>query len=125
MIRYQYDAAGNRIQRDWYSWGQEVKSTTDPSTVADGTVAKGLLETIHMNVFPNPTGEQATVTFTAAVPSGTLELLDASGRHALTTPAIGTIANCTLSQVGAAAIGSSSSREERIITGLVVGDPHK
>ncbi|MBK8499456.1 MAG: T9SS type A sorting domain-containing protein [Flavobacteriales bacterium] len=126
MIRYQYDAAGNRIQRDWYCWGPEVKSTPEPSTVADGTAAKRLLETIHMNVFPNPASEQSTVTFTAAVPSGTLELVDASGRSVLKTPAIGMTTELPLAHVEPGSYWVVfQSGEERIITGLVVGDPHK
>lgn len=126
MIRYQYDAAGNRIQRDWYCWGNEVKSSTESDNETDVVAAERLLEAIHMNVFPNPASERASITFTAAVPSGTLELVDASGRSALTTPAIGTIIELSLTHVEPGSYWLVfQAGEERIISGLVVGDQHK
>lgn len=82
MIRYQYDAAGNRISRDWYCWGEEVKSRgADSTSIAEASDA--ILADIHMNAFPNPAGELVNVTFTKAVPSGMLEVLDAAGRSIL------------------------------------------
>ena len=121
MIRYQYDAAGNRTQRDWYCWGEEVESPTEPTTEADGTAAKRLLEAIHMNVFPNPAGEQTTVSFTAAVPSGTLELLDASGRSVLSAPATGTSTELQLAHIESGSYWLVfQAGEERIVTALSI-----
>ena len=122
MIRYQYDAAGNRVQRDWYCWGEEVESPTEPNDGADANEAKRVLTEVHMNVYPNPASELATVNFTAEVPGGTLELLDGAGRQVLSTSVTGTTTELRLAQVepGSYWLVYRLGRE-RIVTGLSVG----
>ena len=74
-----------------------------------------------VNVFPNPAGEQTTVSFTAAVPSGTLELLDASGRSVLSAPATGTSTELQLAHIESGSYWLVfQAGEERIVTALSI-----
>lgn len=123
MIRYPYDAAGNRIQRDWYCWDDDpVEMPTEPAGAADANAAKRALADVHMNVYPNPANDLATVTFTADVPGGTLELLDGAGRQVLSTTVTGTTTELRLAQVEQGSYWLVYRMgQERIVTGLSVG----
>lgn len=120
MIRYQYDASGNRISRDWFCWGKEVKSRAVDST-ALAAATDAVLADIHMNAFPNPASELVTVTFTKAVPSGMLEVLDAAGRSVLSQRVAGSTAVLKLGSLEQGNYWLAFTLEdERIVTGLVI-----
>lgn len=72
-VRYQYNSSGDRIQRDWYC-GVPHEPDTD-----DLDKSKGVLETVHMQVSPNP----ATDHFLVALPSdalgGIVQLVNGAG----------------------------------------------
>lgn len=119
-IRYQYDAAGNRIQRDWYCWGSGMMSeAADQDSVNDET--KRRLVEVHMNAAPNPVSDRVTVTFTEEVPNGMLEVLDATGRSVRRQRAAGKTTELDLSDLGSGSYWLSFSiGEERIITAIFV-----
>lgn len=76
LVRYNYDAAGNRIKRYWYCLGHdEIKSMEH----TDGLSQNGL------TLFPVPaTTTMLTVRLDSAVVNATLEVSDAQGRVLLT-----------------------------------------
>lgn len=121
MIRYQYDDAGNRIQRDWYCWGDVVKSR---AANGDSTaMAQRLLSEVHMNAFPNPASDALTVTFTDEVPSGTLEVLDAGGRSVRSLRARGTTAVLDVSGIAPGNYWLAFiTGQERIVVGLIIAN---
>jgi hypothetical protein len=123
MIRYQYDDSGNRIQRDWYCWGNEVKSLGTSTTDSAGVKRKGVLAETHMNVFPNPAIDRVTVTFTQTAPNGTLLVQDATGRTALSQAvrSSSTVLDLNGMQAGSYWLVFRSG-DERIVSALVVGN---
>ena len=119
-IRYQYDAAGNRIQRDWYCWGSGMMNqVADQDTVKEET--KERLAEVHMNAAPNPASDRLTVTFTEEVPSGLLEVLDATGRSVRAQRVAGYVTELDLGDFGSGSYWLSFTvGEERIVTAIYV-----
>lgn len=78
MIKYEYDATGNRIQRYWYCWtedGPDFKAL-QPDSAAQ---AARHLENVTMRVYPNPASDLLSISFAEPVGIGTLEVHDAQG----------------------------------------------
>jgi hypothetical protein len=123
-IRYQYDDAGNRIQRDWYCWGNEVKSSiADQDAVAEE--AKARLAEVHMSAAPNPASDMVTVTFTKEVPNGMLEVLDATGRRIRNQRVAGSMVVLDISDLRQGNYWLSFRLgNERIVTAILVDGSH-
>ncbi len=119
-IRYQHDVTGNRIQRDWYCWGNEVKNRgAEEDTVPDRSKAR--LSVVHMIVYPNPASDVLTVSFTDLIPAGTLAILDASGRTVHSMWINGTTAVLEVSGIAPGSYWLAfTSGSERIISGLAI-----
>jgi len=81
-IRYQYDASGNRIERDWYCYGGDIRAKSN-TTLDSNEVTNSRLTEVYMNVFPNPTSDLLNVQFTENMDAGHLEIFDAVGRSLL------------------------------------------
>lgn len=81
-VRYQHNASGDRIQRDWYCWipGGENEEHDENG----GPKSRRVLENVHMTVSPNPASDRFQVSFTDGDVVGSLELISATGATAQT-----------------------------------------
>lgn len=82
FIRYQYDNAGNRVQRDWYCVG-EAQSGGYKSLVPDTTAGTGELADVHLLLAPNPANDLIRVTLTNGSSDGALVIHDGNGREVM------------------------------------------
>jgi len=82
-VRYQHNAACDRIQRDRYCWipGEGTAQENDPHSPGR---SRGTLEHVHMAVSPNPAMDRSHISFTETEIVGSLELISATGAVALT-----------------------------------------
>lgn len=77
-IKYDHDAAGNRISKYWYCCclggpKSNIEETTEPSMEA-------LLEDLSLQLFPNPAKNDINVSISGDLELGTLEIHDVNGR---------------------------------------------
>jgi hypothetical protein len=83
-VRYQYNAAGDRVQRDWYCWtpgGQDDEEVVETRSLVSN------LEEVHLEVMPNPTADFLRVQIPEAAQGGVLELVSTLGA-VLTTASV-------------------------------------
>jgi len=120
FIRYQYDAAGNRIQRDRVCIS-EANGGGAKSKPADAeTMASGLQE-VYMGLAPNPANDELRITLTADVGPGKIAVHDMQGRQVLQQSVQGSIFSLNVSSLQAGSYYVSFLREgERIVTGFTV-----
>ncbi|MBK8498201.1 MAG: T9SS type A sorting domain-containing protein [Flavobacteriales bacterium] len=71
-VRYSYNAAGDRIKRDWYCWtpGEEEP----PLVTKSATIAE-----VELGVMPNPASEELFVTVPEEYAAGSLDLVSSTG----------------------------------------------
>lgn len=95
-VRYQYNASGDRIQRDWHCWtpGDEEN---EPENWEYKRI--GVLEATHMQVTPNPANDRFTVVVPGNDANGSFELINALGEVILTQPANGSISSIEVSDL--------------------------
>ncbi|QQR87613.1 MAG: T9SS type A sorting domain-containing protein [Flavobacteriales bacterium] len=85
-VRYQYDAGGNRIQREWYCWtGEEEEEQEHEEGMAPqtGSTKAAMLEANAMRLHPNPSDDFVNFQLRMPVENGQLEVLDAEGHTVL------------------------------------------
>lgn len=74
-IKYEYDAAGNRIKRSKYCWSPNGGGgSLRPTVIADN------VSTLEMLVYPNPVTTYITVDFNQDVQNAKVELQDIAGK---------------------------------------------
>lgn len=120
MIRYQYDDAGNRIQRDWYCWSPSPKSAPLDASGATTAAAQKLPE-VHLSVYPNPVNDVLNVTFSQPVEMGYLEVHDAKGQRLLSQQGGGSAALINVEDLeGGTYFISFVLGEERVVSGFAI-----
>lgn len=120
FIRYQYDAAGNRTQRDWYCMG-EAQGGSSKSTFGTTEPVKGPLAEVHLNIAPNPASDQLRVMLNMEMGAGSLLIHDGQGREVMRTTMNAATAELDVSTLQPGAYFISYQREgERIVTGFAV-----
>lgn len=72
-IRYQYDAAGNRVKRDFYCYYDPISSKSLPLDSTQ-TIADDLM------VYPNPASTSFTIVLPSGIEQATAVLYNASGQ---------------------------------------------
>ncbi|MBS1581430.1 MAG: T9SS type A sorting domain-containing protein [Bacteroidetes bacterium] len=84
-IRYDYDAAGNRISRYWYCWSgpglPQQSVAIDSSLTKSMTEEERVLEPLALQLFPNPATDRITIALTTAIDQATYDLYDGQGRR--------------------------------------------
>jgi hypothetical protein len=73
-IKYEYDAAGNRVKRSKYCWSSNGGGSLRPSAIASE------VSTLDMLVYPNPATTYITVDFNQDVLNAKVELQDMTGK---------------------------------------------
>lgn len=74
VIKYDYDAAGNRIKRSKYCWAGGGNNQRPAPEVANKVTD------VEMLVYPNPASTSFTVTFNRDIYEAVVELQDATGK---------------------------------------------
>lgn len=95
-VRYQYNASGDRTQRDWHCWtpGDEEN---EPENWEYKRI--GVLEATHMQVTPNPANERFMVVVPGKDANGSLQLINALGEVILTQSASGATSSIEVSDL--------------------------
>lgn len=76
-IKYDYDAAGNRIKRKLHCWGVPPLPNRPANNDSSKLIAT---DKLTMQVYPNPTHDVFNVTFSTQVSNATITLQDATGK---------------------------------------------
>lgn len=88
-VRYQYDNAGNRTQRDWYCWTPGGPGDPEPPAGEDGmappegderAMVMGPLGEVFLSAYPSPAQDEVFVRTTAEVSNATVEVLTPEAR---------------------------------------------
>jgi hypothetical protein len=83
-IKYDHDAAGNRVSRYWYCWGSSILNdsleTLENDTLVDGGKSLGLLEEIVLSLHPNPASATVHIVLSAPINNARYRVLDVNGR---------------------------------------------
>ena len=120
FIRYQYDNAGNRVQRDWYCVG-EVQGGGHKSLAADSTLAKGELAEVHLLLAPNPANDHVRISLTNGSSDGVLVIHDVNGREVLRRAMNAASLTLDISDLATGPYYMSFVRdEERIVSGFAI-----
>ena len=93
-IKYTYDAAGNRTQREWHC-GPAGPDEEDPHLDGGGVKSLGL------DAMPNPANEHFALRSKEALENALCELIDTDGRTILTQRMNGTAAEFNVTGIGA------------------------
>lgn len=88
-ILYTYDAAGNRIHREWYCWTGHTPTGQQGGEDAVASEPRSAMEENRLTVLPNPANQLLTVKLKEAVTTGTMEITDAKGQVIQTRPVEG------------------------------------
>lgn len=118
-VRYQYNASGDRIQRDWHCWtpGDEEN---DPDNWE--YKSRNVLAVVHMQVAPNPANDRFIISLPVDAPTeGMFELMNTLGEVLLSQRSTGTQTAIDVSSIpnGAYFIRYNSGHES-IISSCVV-----
>ena len=119
-VRYQYNASGDRIQRDWYCSipGDEVPEEDEHRT--DGKRRAGL-EAVHMAVAPNPAADKFQVTFSQTEVDGLLEMISMTGAVVLSRSVRSSMTSLDVSDIPAGVYHLRfTSGTESIISSCIV-----
>lgn len=83
-IKYDHDAAGNRVNRYWYCWGASILNdsleTLENDTLVDGGKSLGLLEDMVISLHPNPASATVHIVLSAPINNARYRVLDVNGR---------------------------------------------
>ena len=77
-IRYTYNSAGDRTQRDWFCWGGDTASLHRFSVL--DPLEMGQLADNALRLAPNPAGGSVVIQLDHPVVGANLEVVDLSGR---------------------------------------------
>ena len=88
-ILYTYDAAGNRIHREWYCWTGHTPTSQPGGEEEVTSEPRSTMEENRLTVLPNPANQLVTVKLKEAVTTGTMEITDAKGQVIQTRPVEG------------------------------------
>lgn len=91
-VKYQYDAAGNRIKRYWWCG--------DPNEIEKEEEVKSLptmSEDFGLRVYPNPASDAVQLSSTADLANAQLEVLDQQGRRVHSERVSGTLVSIDVS----------------------------
>lgn len=89
-VKYQYDAAGNRIKRYWWCG--------DPNEIGhEGEPKAGMAGDFGLRVYPNPASDAVQLSSTAELANAQLEVLDLQGRRVHSERVSGTLVSIDVS----------------------------
>jgi hypothetical protein len=75
-IKYNYDAAGNRIERYWWCGDPNVADSEE-----NGEPKSAMAEDFGLRLFPNPTTDRVQLTSVMELKNAELTVLDLQGRN--------------------------------------------
>jgi len=101
-IVYTYDAAGDRIDRE-YVVNNTTSDVSDVNKIDTAALAKKLNEQVLKvdALYPNPTTGQITVRLVKPLQNGLVQIMDVAGRIVINATANGSILNYDLSRFAA------------------------
>ena len=81
-VKYMYDQAGNRTQRQWYCWSND-RSSQGAGGSADVQEPErwvsGLVD-MELWLFPNPSSDRTTLQLSRTILAGRLDLMEPNGK---------------------------------------------
>lgn len=87
MIRYDYDAAGNRVNRYLYCWGASLVAPSDTNELGEKSTpqapeesADRPLESMSLSLAPNPAHGQTAVLLSAPIDKADYTIMDMQGK---------------------------------------------
>lgn len=133
-IRYRYDAAGNRISRDWYCWTGDpdpdetdvdrMAQHDDPGQLKKAEASTGPLSETQLLVFPNPASTSITIHLSDPIHDASMDVIDTQGHILVSGRITGTTAHMDVSGL---AVGSYfirvSTEEDMLISSFAVSHP--
>lgn len=91
-VKYQYDAAGNRIKRYWWCGDpNEIEKEEEVKTKS------AMAEDFGLRVYPNPASDALQLSSTAELANAQLEVLDLQGRRVHSERVSGTLVSIDVS----------------------------